>query len=463
MAMKFVQKSGSMLLKLIKPPEKRGLRRLDLIVFLSLGAIITANLLYHALQPSSALASSTKIASVQGAPANTHSPSAVPMNPLDPTAPTGFPGCHDNAGLEQPDKLKGPFGANDLLFFVTCPGLTTGQSIVSTLWEWARNIVNAFMVVLFILAGLRIMLGGSVLRYANAIEVLPAILLALVAANISLNIMSLSLDLNNGLVAEVYNRANDLQPTTAQFSEDSIETKTCNNWWTIGGGLLRGIPGALLGYSIGCNINPHVTNWNEQLQQSLDVPNPTGGLSFTGISYLFSSITNLLGFITGIIALMLVGQMIIRLFLLNFYIILAPLGIGAWAMPGRSGQALTRLWLQGFFATLFSQFLQVVGLIVIRLLTGVITSGIYAGFHDSAINGDATLLWIIQIAQFWFLLRIPTLIGATSTNMIISFGQTMSQLAQTAVMLTAMEVQFVSSIAISAASTGVAAAAAAAR
>jgi len=479
--MKLLQKIGSML---VRPPGKRGLSRVDLIVFLALGVIIVIDLIFHTLQPSSpaAVASPVKLASMQGVATTTQAD--LPDTHLSPASssaasdsPYSFPSCYtaNGGGIgalpAAPNTIKGPFGSgNDLLFFVTCPGLTTESNSIPTptLWTWVLVIVNASVFILFVLTGLRIMLGGSIFRYANAIEVLPSILLALLAANLSLSIITMSLQLNNDLVVQVYNQANNLAPTTAQYVDgNDIVTKTCNNWWTAGGAavggtigtaipipvvgsILGGIVGGFVGHTIGCDVDPHVTNWNDGLNNSLDPNNVTGGASLTGLSLLFKSMTNLLEFVTGTLALMLMGQMVVRLLLLNFYIILAPLGIGAWALPGRTGQSLTRMWLQGFFATLFSQFLQVVGLIVIRLLIGAITSGIYASFNNSAVNNDATLLWVIQIAQYWFLIRIPTLLGASATNMVVSFGQQMGQLTQTAVMMTAMEVQFVSSVAMSA-------------
>ncbi len=314
------------------------------------------------------------------------------------------------------------------------------------------------------------MLGGSVFRYASAIEVLPGILLALVAANLSLNIVALFLGLNNALTVDFYDQANKMPVTQAQFNGQDIVTKTCNHWDTVGGAALGAltnpigiVAGAILGESLGCNVNPYVHNWQQILQSTTSPPNITGGASVTGFMFMFQSLSNLLQFITSILALMLMGQMVLRLFFIDLFIVTAPLGIGCWALPGRSGQSLTRLWLQGFFSTLFVQFLQVAALVVLRILIGAITSALYASFQSgvagSAVNGDATLLWVIQIAQFWFLLRIPALLGTAPLNMLVNFGQTMAQTAQTAVAITAAELQFATSVGMSVVGSGVAAAA----
>src|SRR6266496_4094488 len=103
----------------------------------------------------------------------------------------------------------------------------------------------------------------------------------------------------------------------------------------------------MFGDIVGCDDQLDGGEWETKFQEVASTPNLDGG-----ISLLFRTLFDLLGFITGILVLTLIGQMVMRLFLFNFYTILAPLGIGARAL-GRPGESLTRLWLQGTFSTLF--------------------------------------------------------------------------------------------------------------
>jgi hypothetical protein len=61
-------------------------------------------------------------------------------------------------------------------------------------------------------------------------------------------------------------------------------------------------------------------------------------------------------------------QVFVRIFLLNYYILVAPLAFGCWALPGGVGQKVVRLWCKGFFSVLFVQVLQIFLLTTLPLL-----------------------------------------------------------------------------------------------
>lgn len=477
----------------VKPLKRRGFSRVDLVILLFLGIVVIVDLLLHASQPAgTARASQPALAQAQVQNTNkqvdTSSSSLIPTSLQTSSAPQVSASSQKSAATSadscttppnfgsytvSPGTIKGPFGNNDFLFFFTDRQITVDECHVQAISNVMTFVVNMFVVILFLLAGLRLMLGGSVIRYASAIEILPGILLALLAANLCLPIAGLSLDLNNSLTDFTYTTLNGMQVSHVTFNGDDVVTHTCNNWYTVGGAVIGAVTlgpfaalgataGGLIGTGIGCDVDPHVKNWQQTLQKAAQVPDVTGGASFTGFMFAFQSMTDLLQFVTGIMALMLLAQMAVRILLIDFYIATGALGMGAWALPGNGGKQLTRLWLQGFFTTLFVQFLQVIALIIMRLLIGVITSGLYASFNGpnaSYINGDATLLWVMQIAQYWFLLRIPSLLRlgpASPMNMVTGFGQTMAQTAQTAVGIAMAEMQFTVSMASSAASAGIA-------
>jgi len=470
-AMKFVQRIGSLL---VKPLGRRGFLRVDLIVLLLLGLAVLASSLMHDLQP----VPQTQLASAQES--QTSMRTDVSLRPLTPSFRENASIAFDACGVANPLacvkffipkakkqdalKIQGPLGGSDAFFFSTLPELTVGEAFVQQLEGIAQDVVDACIVLLLVLAGFRVMLGGSVFRHANVIETLPGILLALVVANLSMGIVTLFLGLNNAVSVEFYNYgvkqtpiATNVGPKPSSLKSELIKGAEC-----VGGGLVVGGPPGAVAGGEACAIYDKLNapaDWNAVLQDQVAPPNLTSGVNLSGLGTLWDAVSNPLKFIAGVMTLMLIGQMVIRIIVLDFYIVLAPIGIGCWALPGRSGQSLTHMWLRGFFSTLFVQMLQVVALILVHLLIGAIATNIYPQFHALAPNADNTLLWVLVIAEYWFVLRIPSVLGGTpSMNMMMNFGGAMSQAVTTVITMASAEVQLGASLAMSAAGAAVTAA-----
>ncbi len=527
--MKRIQKLASFLMR----PRRRGFSRIDFFVLLFLAAVTTVNMLVWTMQPSQLAAPAPAASNATAQSRSHTTALAIPQAPAVPatlaasqspydrnrvsarTMPaqaastmddcknpgpftqwlmqqlgTGWchlvtkvdctggnyvtdPDCIEMGAVDQMDskvvKLQGPFSGLNTVFFVTDPYITVAEPQVQDLWKAALTGVNAFCVVLLALTGLRIAVGGSVFRHANAIEMLPRILLALIAAQVSMGLMTVCVGINDYTTVAAYQYANGLDITTAQYNGQDIVTQTCNHWDALGGAaagaalgssvpvvgtLLGGIAGYLAGDAIGCNVNPYTTTWSQSLLSGQTPQNVTQGFSLGGILQIFQDAGNLLQTATEMLILALLGQMVVRLFYLDFYIITAPIGIAGMAWPGQPGQTVTRMWVHGFTSTLFTQFLQVMGLFVIRILAGAITSAIYASlskYVGNNITNDSTLLWVVQIAQYWFLLRLPSLLSTgpgSPMNQMVSFGQTVTQLVQMNISEVIGEFQMVSSVAM---------------
>jgi hypothetical protein len=61
-------------------------------------------------------------------------------------------------------------------------------------------------------------------------------------------------------------------------------------------------------------------------------------------------------------------QVFVRILFLNYYILLAPVAFGCWALPGGVGQNVVRLWCKGFLTVLFVQVVQLFILTTLPLL-----------------------------------------------------------------------------------------------
>jgi len=72
--------------------------------------------------------------------------------------------------------------------------------------------------------------------------------------------------------------------------------------------------------------------------------------------------------ILTVLSMVLWVQVFVRIFLLNYYILMGPLAFGCWALPGGVGQRVVRLWCKGFFSVLFIQVLQIFLLTTLPLL-----------------------------------------------------------------------------------------------
>jgi hypothetical protein len=391
-----------------------------------------------------------------------------PTYSADPTGTglncTWFP----NAGAADKNIVT-PSAPNNTLFITTSCDLTADLPVVSTLWKWALGVVDIFIAFTLMLKGIRIMLAGSVFRYADAVETLPGTITALVAAQASMVIVVLVLNLNNALSYDLMQSAQNIQ-----YYATGVTTKDCNNLARDAGhagsainnatnflnplslfglfnnpvsNFVNNIPGKV-GDVVGCDLMGNNNQWSQTLQTSGEqIPEVNDG-NPQSLAFAFSSLYNLVEFVAGILSLALLAQMIIRVFFIDFYIILSPLGLACWAMPGRVGESLTRSWLKGFISVVMVQFLQVLALIVIRLGNGILITQLYNMMsYNPDQTHDTTLLWVMVVAQLWFVFRIPALLGATTTSMMVDFGQKIGQVATTAASEQVQETMFVASMA----------------
>jgi len=283
-------------------------------------------------------------------------------------------------------RIQNPLGAKATIFFTTPLEATVGSGAVTTFWQITLSIVDAFIVFVLALSGLRIMIAGSVFRHANAIEELPGALLALIAAHLSMIFVTIILGLNNALSVILLNLANT----------------------------------ALGDVTLPFNIVP----------DSFNLPNMGDVIS--------AAFNNLPGLMIKVLGLMLLAQVIIRMFFINLYIILAPLGIACWALPGKAGQPLTQQWFSGFISVVMVQFLQVAAIVIAELMLGTVNNALLPQMANIDKN---SLLQILEIAIMWFILRIPSLLGTAPMRTLGEAGQAMGQAAGASLAVSAAQIQ----------------------
>ena len=224
-------------------------------------------------------------------------------------------------------------GDSSLNFVTQTPAAGSYESAtVRSLWDFSRAIVNVALAAIVMWGGFNVIVKQHIRSpYHEAMELLPRVILAALAANLTLELARVLIDLNNGFAAAV-----------GQV----------------------GLPGY------------------EQATTTQE-----------GIAPIFMAITY------GIVALLLVFQMLMRLALIDLLIVLAPVMMLLWVLPQTQGW--TRWWTNLFPITIFQQAVQMVVLRLGAALMVELTPG-------SVSNALLTLL--LGIAVCWLTLKVPSLL-----------------------------------------------------
>jgi hypothetical protein len=287
-----------------------------------------------------------------------------------------------NSSTAGAGNLQTPYGIGSFLYF-TDPSMTVNAPGISTLWATGLAVVDAFMIALIMMNAVRIMMSGSIFRYADVAETLPRVLLALVVAHLSFDFITFFANLSNGLCSFLVGQAGGINP------------------------------GASLANMFGFHM-PSFSMWD---------------LVTSGASYVLQVIIEVILFLVQLVLmLMLFAQLITRIILIDLYIVFSAPCIACWALPGRSGQPVTRMWLQGFLALIFVQLVQIGGLIMAELVMGLLYNKIApvltASLNGTPITpGSNDIQAFMGVVVLWFILKVPGLLQAAPMQTVMAGGQ----------------------------------------
>ncbi len=332
-------------------------------------------------------------------------PSQPSVSPPPPVDPVGVINNWNGKSLASTTYVGGGTGADWMIqmqgggasgaAFQTNPDYTVNQPSIQAIWRSMIAVVGGCLTILFMLTGYRIMGGAAGIRYANALEALPRVLLAGLAAFLSIIFVGFIIGLENGICQQVVHdtlgAAHGLQYTDILIP--------AGNWL----GNIGAFFGAIVVIILGAIL----------------VAIPFFGWVIGGIAVAISSallINYTQGFILSILAIIFALQLIARLVMIDIYIVLSPLAIGCWALPGQIGQSVTRQWASGFLSLVFVQLVQVICLSVGLLL-----------FKKAAADFASDLFnFVGPIAVMWLVVRIPRLFGSSAVGTVASAGQTVT-------------------------------------
>jgi len=225
------------------------------------------------------------------------------------------------------------FGDSSLNFVTRTPAEGTYASpTVRSLWDFSRALVNVALAVIVMWGGFNVMVKEHTRSpYHEAMELPPRVILAALAANLTLELARFLIDANNAFSAAV-----------GQV----------------------GLPGY------------------DQATPSQD-----------GIALIFTALAY------GMVAILLVFQMLMRLALIDMLIVLAPVMALLWVLP--QTQSWARWWADLFPITVFQQAIQMMVLRLGSALMVELTPG-------SLSNALLTLL--LGIAVCWLTLKVPSIL-----------------------------------------------------
>lgn len=177
--------------------------------------------------------------------------------------------------------------------FFTPPPLTYNHKVVTQLYAWVVLVVNGMVGLFLIIGGYNYMFGA----YTSFRQLAPRIVLAAIAANFSLPLLTQFIDVSNTLCI--------------------------------------GVKGAL------------ATAGSGNLSLPLGIIHWATDPEYIVLVYVVDLLASVF----------LIVQMLLRLAMLDFLLIVSPLGFLCFALP--QTQAWARLWVQAFITTLIVQFFQV--------------------------------------------------------------------------------------------------------
>jgi len=224
------------------------------------------------------------------------------------------------------------------------PGdLTINNKTVSTALTAVQAIALACIVPLIILIGLNVMKGAVTTRFANGVEALSRLLPVVIA------IVNITLLVN--LVFGVFNEATKELLTALGGINDVNTVIPAANSWAL---TLIGFLTLSLLIIIAQSVAPAFAT---ALGTGFTFGTIIAVVLEVGLAAVVLAL--LPNLVRTILAMALAVQFLMRIVLINFYIILSPLAIVASALPGQDGPRFTREWIMGFMGLVGAQFVQI--------------------------------------------------------------------------------------------------------
>ncbi|GCF06798.1 hypothetical protein [Dictyobacter arantiisoli] len=308
-------------------------------------------------------------------------------------------------------------GGNDVIggttgLLSTTPDTSTYNSAqVTTAWQSVLLVVGGLVAFALTIAGYRVMLSPFSTRYATSAETIGRVVIAGVAAIVSLFFIGELISILNAFSAVVktftFNNglSGDFSTAFASFSGNSLSSV--------------GVPSSRWG----CNVQQFFGNvfnmsvYNLQAARKDINATQHASLIFTASANLINHIPD---YLLTLMTILLAIQLMLRLVFVNGYIVISPLIIFCSALPGALSSGILRRWLHDFLALLAVQFIQLFAAVVIILLF----DGAQAAFGTSW--PGQLIARFLPIISMMIILNIPRLLNSSATTLLSSITSSIS-------------------------------------
>jgi hypothetical protein len=242
---------------------------------------------------------------------------------------------------------------------------------ISTLFPYAEGLAFLLITPSVILLGYQIMLGASSFRHAGALEGFSHVLLGALAVTVSFELVQMLIQLEGSMTKAIL-----LLHAQHPFPQTTVNGTPVP--YTLPDATAPGEPATSYRAIVvpmsrwGCALNDFIGVFSVPFLENTfaSVIPLLGGLAhLAGRATTISDLIHHIGrVVLVVLSILLWGQVFLRILLINYYILTAPLVFGCWALPGGVGQNVVRLWCKGFLTMLFVQVVQLFILTTLPLL-----------------------------------------------------------------------------------------------
>lgn len=282
---------------------------------------------------------------------------------------------------------------------------------VTTLFGYMEALGFFFITPSILLVGYEIMLGASTFRYAGALEGLPRVVLGGAAVAVSFTFVQMLIHLENTVTTAII-----LLHAEQPFPRSLVDGIPIP--YQLAGEPLVSYRGMVAPMSRwGCTMNNFAGIFSPNLVGDLasNIPLMSSFVHLAGTATTMADLIRRIGAMTmTLLSMLLWVQVFVRILLLNYYILVAPLAFGCWALPGGVGPNVVRLWSRGFISMLFVQAIQLFILTTMPLLLPPLPQS-FASVGGERIL-ETILLQFPPILTLCVVLMAPTIAGISITK-----------------------------------------------
>lgn len=293
--------------------------------------------------------------------------------------PTVVGACTDDEGLLQQDWLSGDMGAGPgsghLVF--TALNDTINEKYVKILFGDMLVIAYALILPVCALIGYQLFIASWSGRTAGIQDTVPRVLIGVLAIAVSYQLVTMLIEVFDILDWGVVQLHVTLGYPAGTIAGGVFTYARDNDHFSY-----RGIVIPVNRW--GCTIDDFVGILKQKLISDVSsfIPFIGGVLQFAlGIKDAIELFERLAEFLQFLLSVNLCVQLFIRIIMINYYILMAPVAFGCWGLPAGVGEKVVGQWAKGFLSILFIQTVQLFVLTTLPLLAPLYPAGLSTNFH----------------------------------------------------------------------------------